>query len=628
MFIMHVNTNHLPKTPLHSQEDSLLSHLLSYGVNASSWKDSATKLRYLCDQISTGELELLEIEGRLFRATQSAVVAINGNSPSGTPLTLALDHGTFANGSSFHNVSPWSVIERLTPHEDPAIGAMRGLERTLSISAPSLTYKKTIHQVMGSDEFTGLPAVEILHEFSIDMGLQSEQKGYIARTDSTTTFFEWRPREGDLLERAVTVYSLSPHTIKEEIAKVAWEVHSVLLHATKRREFGGLISAEVGTAGGVTAALTSFDGSSSYVKGGLATGAVGFSTMLRSSSNWLPSFTTDLEQKVDTFAESHSLGHVLPVTTTILPNLPYGFEYGIKIGELQKQFFMPIPSTLPNTSLSTSFTTSPSATPAEATQSEMIEQARLVGTLLTLELMKEVVSNEWPMAPTGTPSPSLLSSDLTPLIEEVHTANKTAWESLQEILSARRNTLVLGESFTGGKLREYCARSLHGKMDPSVSTFYLWYDPMWKVAAGVPAECVTDDRITSTETAQLGAKGLLRSIDTRGNISLATTGWANRRPEQGADQFSVAIASRCFDSKLTSRSMYVEVTSTSDVSPSYFKRAFTRELGVSAALNLLADQLGETYEPTVHAETFQRLLRAKSKLEELLKRHTLSKVTG
>jgi nicotinamide mononucleotide (NMN) deamidase PncC len=618
---MHVNTNRTTSTSAPSLEDALFSTLQRYGVDHSGWENRDGKIRKLSDDISTGECELMEVNGKLCRVTQRAVVAINGNSPSGVPLTLTLDRETLSNGRSLHNLSPWSVIERLLPKEDPALGALRGLERTFSITPATLTYRQSTHKILDKNECPGLPAVETSHEFSVDLGIQGQQKGYVASTDSSTTFFEWRPIEGELTKRACDAYLLPLATLRDSCAKIASKVHSILLDAAKRREFGGLVTAEIGTAGGVSAALTSFDGSSKYVKGGLAMGSGEFSELIRSSSEWLPSFTKELEKKVVMFAETHALSHVLPVTTTILPNLPYGYEFGIKVGDLQKQFFMPTPGA------------SESALEGNSGTEETFERARLVGTLLTLELIQEVIAEEWPtplpamneiigsLSPVPSPSP------LTDLIDEVRTANQNAWEVLRVVLAARRQTLALGESFTGGKLREHCSRSADGAMDPSVSTFYLWYDPMWKVAAGVPPECVTDARITSTETAELGAMGLLHTIAKEAHIALATTGWANNRPEAGADQFSVAIASRCFDSNLTSRSMYVDVTVTEDMPPSLEKRALTRELGVAAALSLLADQLNETYEPIVRQETFDRLIEARRTLAELLDCNTFRKTS-
>jgi nicotinamide mononucleotide (NMN) deamidase PncC len=424
------------------------------------------------------------------------------------------------------------------------------------------------------------------------------------------------PSEAELTKRACDANSLPLSSIKSVCEKVAWEVHSILLNAAKRGDFGGLITAEAGTAGGVTAALTSFDGSSTYVKGGLAKGVVALSQLLRSSSDSVPSITAELENTVTAFAESHALTHALSVTTSILPNLPNGFEFGIKIGGLQKQFFMPVNAT------------SPSFNEVDSAHHERFERARLVGTLLTLELMKEVVSAEWPTPPSTPLALPHPSSPLTPLLDEVRATNQKAWEALQVILSDRRQTLAVGESFTGGKLRECCSHSNDGNTSQAVSTFYLWYDPMWKVAAGVPPECVTDDRITSTETAELGSMGLLNTVAKEADIALATTGWSNRRPDQGADQFSVALASRCFDSNLDSRSMYVDVTTTKEINPSLEKRALTRELGVTAALTLLADHLLKTSDPTLQGEGLNKMLEAKSRLEGLLNRHTLRKISG
>jgi nicotinamide mononucleotide (NMN) deamidase PncC len=173
--------------------------------------------------------------------------------------------------------------------------------------------------------------------------------------------------------------------------------------------------------------------------------------------------------------------------------------------------------------------------------------------------------------------------------------NDKLWRILRSSLKRHNHPgLVIGESFTGGKL----ASLLHSlpKSSRLVHTSLVWYTPEFKLAFDVADSDVVSFKIAGTDTTKRAAVGLLNNTSVSLGTAIATSGFTNYL--KAADNFSISVVDRAYiGKKLVERefSARVNVVRTAVQPPSYQRKEHTRQVGTAVALILLAKALEERY---------------------------------
>jgi len=181
-------------------------------------------------------------------------------------------------------------------------------------------------------------------------------------------------------------------------------------------------------------------------------------------------------------------------------------------------------------------------------------------------------------------------------IIRIKNANDLLWRDIYKVLlDSKHSGIVLGESFTGGKI----ASLLHSLPGSShlIDTSLVWYAPEFKKVFEVAEFGLTVSNIASPATTMLAAEGLLKNTRLGSGTAVATSGFTNVRGE--ADHFSVSVMDKHTDSKtnvIRARSAQVKVLATSMEPVGYTRKEFTRQMGASVALILIARTLESRYQ--------------------------------
>jgi nicotinamide mononucleotide (NMN) deamidase PncC len=188
---------------------------------------------------------------------------------------------------------------------------------------------------------------------------------------------------------------------------------------------------------------------------------------------------------------------------------------------------------------------------------------------------------------------------------QLRTYNLKAWRDIESVLIDHDQQIIVGESFTFGKLANLFSGNTAQKS--CLSAAYGWYDPNYKIAVGVPPEFVTNEKIAEPATVIAGAHGLIKHLAPLATIAIATSGWVNNNwLADKADFFSVACVASPSNGA-SEKALKFKVLKSQNSPIDYARRDLTRELGVTAALYLLADYLGAYLNPESKANILSKL---------------------
>lgn len=569
----------MPRAP-----QAILSFLSQHGVTPSGWGSGASKpVDDLLDELVSGESRLVLYAGQLMRAVELVKIAVTAE--RGDRLyRLVEDRQVFSSEDRVRRrPTAWAVWEKLSPGEVPHDGAKRGLQEELQLSAVAALDPGEVGVTFEpAQDYPGLPTIAFAHafEFRLPPGL-FRPSGFAEVGRSKTTYFHWIEVAKEAEARGEQLFALPCSRLRELRMQVAAEAH-VLGVQSAAVGFRGLQLAEALSVGRVGDALASFDGASGYVRGALY--PVQFSQLGEDAEEDCP-LSEELGQIVEHlsgFAQEKFLPGEMIVANHGVLNPPYGVQLALQVGRKRTEIHI-------NTSAH-----------GEVGAAEWRMRAKEVVAILTLEMLREQLATRF--SPRGNGASIELAVD--PEIEEISRANADLCQALFTAPGGAGARVVVGESFTFGKLASY----LHAVDSSLLDKVYGWYAPEFKWAVGIPEEALTDERIATPETAIRGAEGLLLRLAPNATVAVATTGWCNVKGEL-PDHFSVAVARFAEHGGLVSKSLQVTLVGTQRRECGFVRRNITRELGVTAALQLLAQMLN-------HPEVEQRAAQVLSRYAE------------
>ncbi len=537
-----------------------------FGIDTGSWGLGASKsISDLLREIADGEARLIEHQGRLVREIEVVRIAVLFNDPIQGELLLLEDRQEMQDGRIRRRPTPWAIWEKR--HKDEPLPELveRALHEELGLlnCAEIRATGEMLNQEAPMD-YPGIPTIVKCFDFS--MRLSSEQynpAGYQESQPDKITVFHWQQIAPALALQSEVLMQENLTELNERLINEAARIHQLLLISAKEG-FQGLLLSEDFTSGRIAEALTSFDGSSNYVRGALYSDVC---RVARRDIDQKCPFEAELPQTLAHFKEfvdRHALPGECMIGTHAEINLPYGILLHLQIGDRKEIFLLPC------------------GTDSEVAGEEFVEKVRVLASILTLRMLEEQLAVA---ARDTVASPALKNeaSEVSDSITQVKLKTLEAWRVLESILKEREQMLVVGESFTFGKLAKLLGP--HGSSEGRLAKAYGWYDPKFKVAVGVDPYCVRDDKIAEPETVLQGARGLLSLIAPEADIALGTSGWANYWKDGQADFFSVAAIGRNPDDAVVLK-FQVDISKNY---PRYFeRRELTRELGVLASLTVLA----------------------------------------
>jgi nicotinamide mononucleotide (NMN) deamidase PncC len=549
-----------------SSLSDLQQHLESRGIDVKTWGSHGAKdVEDLFQELRLGESTLIEHNGALVRATTASKIRIISHDPVGGTFQLFEDRQVFKDGAVRRRPTAWAVWEKCTAAENPYDAALRGLKEELKLANQQLTSQGAETILEPAMDYPSLPTLITNHSYTLSIPHGDRAPSYIEEQEKKSTYFTWRLVSTPWHERSQELMRSPVAELRDLLMVRAEQYHVLYSNSAAGDAVPALVLAESFTGGIIGQALSSFDGSSRYLRGALYPSPVCFERAQARTNSRFEDAAAFLEHDVKKFTDTHQLLNKILISNYAVVNLPYGIDLYLSAHGKGEAIHLEF------------------AESRGEAESEQIERARLVASIISLE---SGLNSE----PHQDPSHRWSATDtLTDYVAEVRSANLSFWSRLEEAAKLDGERIVIGESFTFGKLARLLASDHH---KARAFTAFGWYDRNWKIAAGVPADLVTDQLIATPETVKQGAIGLLTNIDPQATISLATSGWANFGSGDCADKFSVAAAISASHGPLV-RTIEFEVGASRNHVRDFWRRDLTRELGVTATLCVLAQILAE-----------------------------------
>ncbi len=544
----------------------VLAFLAQHGLAPAEWGVGTSKsAEDLLDELATGESRIVLYAGQLMRAVELVKIAVT-TEHAGVRYRLVEDRQVFSSDDRVRRrPTAWAVWEKLTPGEEPLPGARRALGEELKLSGIDALEADEIGVTFEpAQDYPGLPTIAFAHAFQCCLpAALFRPSGFAEVGRSKTTYFHWTRIAAEMESRGKELFTLPLNLLREQRLRVAAEVHGLGVRSATSG-FRGIQLAEALSVGRIGEALTAFDGSSGYVRGALY--PVLFSKLGEDAEADCP-LSEELGQIVEgltEFANDKFLPGEMVVANHGVLNPPYGVQVALQVGRKRTELHI-------------------DTSAHEIVEVEWRERAAEVVAILTLELLRQQLSHGSSPQAGGVDPALLATAEVTHLGER----NAKLCEALLPALRAAQARVVVGESFTFGKLAEL----LQSGDASLLERVYGWYAPEFKWAVGIPEELLADDRIATPETVMRGAEGLLQHVATEATVAIATSGWCNVRGGL-PDHFSVAVVRVSDRARRVSQSLQFSVAATQGLECGFVRRAITRELGVTAAMRLLAAVFG------------------------------------
>lgn len=182
-------------------QDSLRAYLVSHGIDVDRFGTGDAKtLEHLWREVSRGECQLVQREGRLVRVVYGVAITIRARR-NGQTLILREDRQEFRDGRVVRRGLRGSLGEKGLPGESPSRIARRALAEELGIDwVDSLTIPAPIHRETTeiSRAYPGLLSNYLTAVFEIDFGPGlADWSGYVEEQLDKVTHFVWEPDTGE-----------------------------------------------------------------------------------------------------------------------------------------------------------------------------------------------------------------------------------------------------------------------------------------------------------------------------------------------------------------------------------------------------------------------------------------------
>lgn len=555
-----------------------------HGIDYNKWSEiqEAKTIEDLQTERDKQECILTVDESGLIRKTEAIKIKIEYSDESGQLLRLVEDRQEFNNGKFRRRPTSSAVWEKIKPGEDPREEALRGLREELNIDAINIEHIGESANAEPPQDYPGIPTLIEATEFKLQMNNELFlPNGYVENQETKKTFFAWRKYSNNFQQQSEKLIKHSLSELRDERLRLAGICHLAL----RKLDFSpqaGIIITESFSQGKLSEALSSYDGSSKHLRGAL-----------------YPCSTAQLLQLVDRrctfldeaqalcnrsliYAADHQLPGDLILGNHAQINLPYGIEIVLSCGKDSEVMFLDC------------------LLAPELSNFDFIEKAKEISAIFNLQMLAEKFGATETLDGLMQGNPEHLAQ-----AKELRNYNFKTWRDIESILIDHDQQIIVGESFTFGKLANLFSGNTAQKS--CLTAAYGWYDPNYKIAVGVPNELVTNEKIAEPATVIAGARGLLSRLAPNATIAIGTSGWANNNwLADKADFFSVAcIAGQT--NGASEKALKFKVLSSQNSPIDYARRDLTRELGVTAALYLLADYLGAYLNPESKANILSKL---------------------
>jgi nicotinamide mononucleotide (NMN) deamidase PncC len=544
----------------------LLGLLERYHIDLNTWgsRNSAKDVEDLLAEINDGEATLVEENGKLLRHTKVCRVLISGIADDGSQYRLVEDRQIFKSGDVRRRPTPWAVWEKIVGSADPEQSALRGIDEELSLNVPSLEHGPISLNSEAPMDYPGISTELTCYDFKLELRNPDLLAGFQESQTKKTTQFVWQPYYSEISQRGDSLLTLSLLELQKLVRECAERCHHLLV-ARKFSANEGIVIAESFSSGRIAEALSSFDGSSKYLRGAIYPSLATFNKQYLLDNCAFMQVTEHLANNGLSYSEKNNLPGSLIIANCAIENLPYGIELHFRVQDKKINLFLSYDKA------------------AKYSEKEFIARSKEIAALLALECLLSQLPSELKVDHTVQSSPSAnLQAN-----QEIKRLNREAWSLIEPVLKSEGKKLIVGESFTFGKLAKLFTEE---ESSQTLETAYGWYDARYKIAVGVNPQRTSDELIAEPETVIQGARGLLENLAPTATIAIGTSGWANYWKPGEADYFSVACVSRV-ESGFSSDAVRVSVSATQAARLDFTRRELTRELGVTSALFLITEAL-------------------------------------